>query len=308
MCFKLKMTIAPKQKKSNRAFTLIELLVVIAIIAILAAMLLPALSRAKSRAQAATCLSNEKQLGLAWVMYASDNHDLIINTGDSDAGGTVSMPWRYRTPNPPPVIPMGSSAETKRMLILQQGYKLGGLYQYAPNVNVLHCPGDLRANYPAVPVPAQSIPGNYVYGSYSGAGGLNGLDPAIDDPSQGWMPPQYKRITKQSGIQHASERFVWIEENDPRQENESWWWFIPGTTSPTGSDAHIGDSPASWHGTSSTFAWADGHASNHRWMDQAMVTFALSNDPNKYNSRPSFAQAPDDTFYLATGFATLQNP
>src|SRR5271170_3720942 len=76
------------REHSSAGFTLIELLVVIAIIAILAAMLLPALSAAKQRAQAIQCLSNERQLLLAWVMYANDNHDLLVpNRGLNGATG-----------------------------------------------------------------------------------------------------------------------------------------------------------------------------------------------------------------------------
>ena len=67
----------------QRAFTLIELLVVIAIIAILAAMLLPALAKAKAKAKANACLNNNKQIGLAFTMYAADNLDFLppLNTG-----------------------------------------------------------------------------------------------------------------------------------------------------------------------------------------------------------------------------------
>src|ERR1700743_2779023 len=84
---------------ANRAFTLIELLVVIAIIAILAAMLLPALAKAKLKRQSATCLSNQKQLALAWVMYVNDNQDKVVNF-DTAKNATGDTPWRYQSPNP----------------------------------------------------------------------------------------------------------------------------------------------------------------------------------------------------------------
>jgi prepilin-type N-terminal cleavage/methylation domain-containing protein/prepilin-type processing-associated H-X9-DG protein len=288
------MTTKSLKKAPFRAFTLIELLVVIAIIAILAAMLLPALANAKKRAQAATCLSNQKQLCLAWTMYADDNHDFIINTGTGVQNGCV--PWRYAAPFPPPKT-AGLSAQDADMLTLQTGYKLGGLYQYAPNVNVLHCPADARAN----PVP----PGSFDWGSYSGAGGLNGLFPD-SGPS---------KITKLSGILHASQRYVWIEENDPRPgENQGWWELIPAGTPPTFTGTKLTDSPASWHGHNSTFGWADGHAESHHWLDAANIAYALSNDPNKYfnGSAPTIDpgpySAPNDVYFLANGYATLQNP
>src|ERR1700742_5237716 len=92
----------------GKAFTLIELLVVIAIIAILAAMLLPALAKAKLRAQAATSLSNQKQLATAWVMYAGDSQDRIVNF-DTAVDGQGDIPWRYQVPTVTMSFPPGTS-------------------------------------------------------------------------------------------------------------------------------------------------------------------------------------------------------
>src|ERR1700761_896817 len=77
-------TFAPANRQAPPAFTLIELLVVIAIIAILAAMLLPALAKAKQKAQGAQCMNNLRQLAVAWKMYPDDNGGRIVPNGDEN--------------------------------------------------------------------------------------------------------------------------------------------------------------------------------------------------------------------------------
>jgi len=123
-------TSAPPSE-NQRAFTLVELLVVIAIIGILAALLMPVLSRAKARAQRIQCLSNSRQLGLGWQLYANDaNGALVLND------------WDYRSANVAE-SPSNSWVTGNAVLDADVATITGGtMYRFVKNVSVYKCPAD----------------------------------------------------------------------------------------------------------------------------------------------------------------------
>ena len=275
---------ALNSKTRRPGFTLIELLVVIAIIAILAAMLLPALSRAKLKATGAACLSNEKQLALAWVMYTTDNQERLVNFLET-LNGKKEVPWRYAPPPVLPTIPAGTAAETRLQLFTEAGYRQGALFNYGPNAGIIHCPGDTRRTL--------KIGNGYTYCSVSPVGTLNGETPAVYKTTQ---------------ITRPSEKYLWVEENDPRGENlGSWIMNQTGTEINGFAGSSWIDSPAAFHGTSSSFNFADGHATMHKWIDSATLNYARNMNQSKYGSAPSAAQVKNDATWAAKGFESAIN-
>ena len=179
----------PKHCERSHAFTLIELLVVVAIIAILAALLLPALNQAKGRAQAAKCMSNCRQLALAWTMYAHDNDDRLV--ANPSGGGTTNTVWVAGN--------MRQAADLTNRLLIEQAL----LFPYVKNLEIYRCPA---YSTPAI----RSVSLN----SWMGTGKKT-------DNTNDFM--SFTRLTE---IRRPSDMFTFIDENE-KTINDGYFRTVP---------------------------------------------------------------------------------
>lgn len=234
-----------------KGFTLIELLVVIAIIALLMGVLMPALRKARESGKRIACLANQKTLTTAWYMYAIDHDDRLCGSWNYNAGGWGD-PWDWAWA---PWQVGGNSAVSDYATATQEekkeGVRKGVLFRYANDVDCYHCPSD------------QSAGDNFR--SYSMPDSLNGKWGKNKGGSADWQDS--KRLSQ---LANPSRAYVLVEENDPRGYNINAWVIDPSS----GKNATSWSDPiVVWHGNSSAFGFADGHAESWKWSNETLKLF-----------------------------------
>ena len=259
--------------QTARGFTLIELLVVIAIIAILAAMLLPALSAAKKKAQAIQCLSNYKQLTLAWTMYANDNSETLAFNGDRNATGVQTTPsWVYNSQ----VNYMTWGAEpynTNIQFIINDQVSSLGSY-VAKTVTIYRCPAD---NYLS---PVQHGL-RWTYRDRSCA-----MNAAIGGGIKYYGTASWFYNVKKMNDFHApgpSDSWLLLDQH-PDSIDDGAFYFDSAST-------NFIELPASNHGGASGISFADGHSELYKMhMGVITVTYGSGYPANaKYSNPTDFA-------------------
>jgi prepilin-type N-terminal cleavage/methylation domain-containing protein/prepilin-type processing-associated H-X9-DG protein len=309
-----------RREVRGMGFTLIELLVVIAIIAILAALLLPALTKAKQQGQGAKCMSNLRQLSLSWALYSGDNRNYFVPNGgepeepadplDNHAlpGGTLAQ-W---CPGRQDILAAGvgnylsiaSAANNTGYAWIQVGL----LYPYNKSVGIYLCPADMSS----------ISSGGFVYPHVRSMSMNAWIQPLpINDPTPPWNngadDSNLRIYTKDSDLTIPGPANTWlfIDEN-PSSINDG--WFVADPTDKTIATPQWIDCPAVYHNRAGGISFTDGHVQIKKWTDPAVLSMTVngilpSGGPTPWNS-PAVAQTTspfNDIFWLVNRTTALKS-
>jgi prepilin-type N-terminal cleavage/methylation domain-containing protein len=235
---------------SRRAFTLIELLVVIAIIAILAAMLVPALTKAKMKGQGIQCLSNLRQMGFCWVMYTHDNSDWVVPNGGGGPDKTWVEGWLTLDSEG-----VNNPDNTNTAYLTQSPLSV-----YQRSLGIWRCPADRSQclewgrRYSHV----RTVSMNNWVGDYDPATGADG--PGAQALQWG---PGFRIVRKVSDMVKLApaNTYVLLDERDDSINDG----YFATRFSPN--QAVIVDFPSNYHNNAGGFNFADGHSEIHKWLD-----------------------------------------